>query len=104
MDEPPGSAVDQRKGGRDDRVIRRAEADFLGKRDPKHHPRLRIVGKPIARGTVDEGIEVGHPAKNLPDNGYGETMVIGWKCALSLGCGIESPPATKHGVEHLQGC
>jgi hypothetical protein len=51
-------------------VVGRAETDLLGKRDPEDHPRLRIVGKPIARGAVDQRIEVWHPAKDLPGNGY----------------------------------
>ena len=40
MHQPARAAVDQRQGGRDQRMVGRAEADLLGEREAQHHPRL----------------------------------------------------------------
>jgi hypothetical protein len=52
----PRPPVDERKRGRDDGVIRRAEADFLRKRETEDHARLRVVGQALTRRAVDQRV------------------------------------------------
>ncbi len=83
-------------------MLGRAEPDLLRKRDPQHHPRLAVVGKPLSRRAVDQVIEVGHPPKHLAGNGDRQSLVGGFQARRRLRRRVERAPAPKHGVQHLQ--
>jgi hypothetical protein len=103
MDKPPGTPIDQRQRGRDQGMIRGSEADFLRNREPKHHSRLAVVGKPLPGRAVDQSVEVGQASQSLAGDRDRQRSVRRGQVARAAARGIERLAAAKHGVEHLQG-
>ena len=77
MNQPAGPAVDERKRGRDKRVIWSLKATLLSKCEAQHHACLAVVGQALAGGAVDQGIEVGDSAQYLSCDGDREPVVGG---------------------------
>ena len=103
VDEPPWAAVDERQGGRDEGVVGSPEAHFLRERQSEHHPRLAVVGQALARGAVDQCVQVRQAPERFPRDGDGEAVVGGGKVADRISGGLERKAVTEHRVEHLQG-
>ena len=102
MHQPPRAAVDQRQRGRDQRMVRRAEPDLLRERQPQHHPRLAVVGQALARGAVDQRVEIGQPAQRLAGDRDGQRMIGRRQVADRPARRVERLAAAQHGIEHLQ--
>jgi hypothetical protein len=102
MDKSPWATVDQRERGRNDGMLGRSQRDFLGERDPKHHPCLAVVRKALPGRTVDQRIEVGKAAKDLARNRDGEAKIGSRQIADSCSGGLEGLASPKHRIEHLQ--
>jgi hypothetical protein len=70
------SARQQRKPGRDHGVERRTQSQPLRQHQPQDLPRFRIVGQILARGAVDQRVEIDRPAQGFARNGAGERLVL----------------------------
>ena len=81
MNQPARAAVDQRQCGRNQGMIGSAETDLLREREAEDHARFRIVGQALARGAVDERVEIGQAPQRLAGDGTSESAVRGRKVA-----------------------
>ena len=92
VDQPARAAVDQRQGGRDQRMVGRAEPDLLRQREPQHHPRLAVVGQALAGRAVDQRVEVGQAAQRLAGDRQRERLVGGRQaCAAAAAASSVCP-------------
>ena len=89
MHEPSRAAVDQGQGGGDQRVLGRAEANLLCQGDAQHHASLAVIGQTVARGAVDQGVEVGQSAEGFADNRNGQRAIGCEQVANCRRCRIE---------------
>ena len=76
MDEAARAAIDQRERGRDRSVGRGPHAQCLNERDPQREARLGIVGEALARGAVDQVIEIGQATQRLGRDRMGEGAIL----------------------------
>ena len=76
MRQPSRPARQQRKPGRDHGVGRRTQSQPLCQHQPQDLPRFRIVGQVLARGAVDQRVEIDRPAQGFARNGAGERLVL----------------------------
>ena len=102
VNQPPRAAVDQRQRGRDQCMVRRAEADLLRERETDHHPRLAVVGQSLARGAVDQRVEVRQPAQRLARDRYREATIRRRQVTDRAGCTFQRLPPAQYRIEDLQ--
>jgi hypothetical protein len=86
MHEPSRPAVDERQRRRHEGMLRRSEANLLGKRNAEDHPCLAVDWEAMPCRTVDECIEVGQSPKHFTGDCYCQRL-IGRLQAL---CGLSS--------------
>jgi hypothetical protein len=86
-------------------VRRRSQSERLDQGDAKRGARLGIVGQALAGGPVDQGVEIGEPAKRLGGNGEGESAVVGAVEAArgAVEGGFERQPLAEDGIEQAEG-
>jgi len=102
VNQPPRAAIHQRQSGRDQGMLRSSKADLLGKRRPKDHSSLTVVGEPLPRCAVNQRVEVRHPPQDLSSNRDCQRLVGRLQITGALRGRIERPPAPQDGIEHLQ--
>ncbi len=102
VNQPARTTLDQRQGGRDQRVVGDLERDPLRQREAEHHPRLGIVGQRLPGGAVDQAVEQGQAAQRLAGDRQGKALVGGVELQ-PLARRIHRLPTTDHAVEDAQG-
>jgi hypothetical protein len=75
MNQPSRAAINERERRCDQRMFRRSQSDFLGKRKPQHHSSLAVIRQAPFGRTVNEGIKIGEPPKRLARNRNGKRMI-----------------------------
>ena len=102
MNQAARPAGNQRQSGRDERVVGRVEADFLGEREAQHHPRLGIVRQWALGRAVDQIVEVGQAAEDFAGDRQRQRLVVRRQARTARGSGVERHPGAQHRVEHVQ--
>ena len=104
MHQPARSAIHQREGGGDQRMIGRAEPDLLGQCQAEHHPRLAVVRELLARSAIDQRVEIGQPAQCFSGDGASQRGVGRRKAPGDLGRIVHRLAAPQHCIEDAEGC
>ena len=76
MRQPSWSARQQRKPGRNHRMGRRPQSKPLRQHQPQDLTRLGIFGQGLARGAVDQRVEIDKPAQGFARDRAGERLVL----------------------------
>ena len=102
MDQLARPALDQRQGGRDQRMVGGVEADLLRQREAQHHPRLGVVGQRQPRRAVDQRIDVGQAAQRLADDRARQRGIGGGQVARVLRGIVHRLATPQDRIEHLE--
>ena len=96
-------AIQQGQAGRDNRVHRRAKAQFLGERHAQHHAHLRIIGKRMLHHGIDQAIQPPLPPQHLPNDRQRQPRVGGFQFPrLPRGNLIERLPPPINRIQHVE--
>ena len=102
VDQLARPALDQRQGGRDQRVVGGAQPNLLRQRQAQHHSRLGVVGQRQPRRAVDQRVDVGQPAQRLADDRARQRGIGGGQVACVLRGIVHRLATPQDRIEHLE--
>jgi hypothetical protein len=104
MRQPARPALQQFQPGGHHRMRRRFQPQPARQHQPQHGARLGILGQRLARGRIDQPIQIHHPAQRLARQRAGQRLV-GRGQALRGGMGgiVQRFAPAQHGIHQAQG-